>query len=76
MKRRKKTKNVHEGRYVAAVEVELIEDETGWSPYLSVEEASRMDAVREALRHPCFEDAARYGRLYELQPITPPEALR
>lgn len=39
MKQRKKTKYVHEGRYVAEVEVSLVEDETEWSPYLSVKDA-------------------------------------
>ncbi len=33
MKKRKKVKYIHEGRYVAKVEVEPLEDETGWSPY-------------------------------------------
>ena len=50
MRRRKKIKYVHEGRYVAEVEVELIEDETGWSPYLRVEDAYKLDKIREALR--------------------------
>jgi len=72
MTRRKKTKFVHEGRYAAEVEVSLIEDETGWSPYLSVEDATRLDEVREALRRGNLEAAARYGRIYELQPVTPP----
>ena len=39
MKERKKTKYLHEGRYVAEVEVLLINDETGWSPYLNLEDA-------------------------------------
>lgn len=33
---KKKTKYVHAGRYVVEVEVELIESEGGWAPYLSV----------------------------------------
>lgn len=37
--KRRKTKYVHEGRYVAEVSVEVIEDENGWAPYLSVEDA-------------------------------------
>jgi hypothetical protein len=39
MKRRHRTKLVQEDNYVAEVEVELIETEEGWSPYLSVEDA-------------------------------------
>jgi hypothetical protein len=50
MKRRSHTKLVREGRYVAEVEVELIETDEGWSPYLSLEDAYKLDDVREALR--------------------------
>ena len=49
MKRRIKMKYVHEGQYAAAIEVALIEDETGWSPYLSVEDAYKLDDVRQTL---------------------------
>ncbi len=35
MSNRKRTKHVHEGTYVAQVDVELLEDGTGWSPYLN-----------------------------------------
>ena len=31
MKQRTKSKSVHEGQYVAEVEVALVEDDTGWS---------------------------------------------
>ena len=69
MRRRKKTKYVHEGRYVAEVDVELMEDENGWSPYLSVEDAYRLDDVREALRAGDLNSAARHARIYELRPV-------
>ncbi len=69
MKRRKKSKYVHEGKYVAEVEVALVEDDTGWSPYLSVEDACKLDDVREALRQGDIESAAKYGRIYELRPV-------
>ena len=36
---KKKIKLIHEGRYAAEVEVELIDDDTGWAPYLSVGDA-------------------------------------
>lgn len=65
MKQRKKSKYVHEGQYVAEVDVELLEDETGWSPYLSVEDAYKLDDVRDALRRGDLESAAKYGRIYE-----------
>ena len=69
MRQRKKTKYVHEGQYVAEVDVELLEDETGWSPYLSVEDAFKLDDVRDALRRRDLDLAARYGRIYELRPV-------
>jgi hypothetical protein len=68
---RKKVKCVHEGQYVAEVEVELMEDDTGWSPYISVDDAFRLDDVREALRHGDLESAAKYGRIYELHLVAP-----
>lgn len=70
MRRRKKKKYVHEGRYVAELEVELIEDETGWSPYLSLEEAYKLDDIRDALRQGDMETASRYGRIYELRLVS------
>lgn len=69
MKQRKKSKYVHEGQYVAAVDVELLEDATGWSPYLSVEDAYKLDDVRDALRQGDLESAAKFGRIYELRPV-------
>jgi hypothetical protein len=69
MKQRKKSKYVHEGQYVAEVEVTLVEDDTGWSPYLSVEDAYKLDDVRDALRRGDLESAAKYGRIYELRPV-------
>jgi hypothetical protein len=69
MKQRKKTKYVHEGQYVAEVDVELLEDETCWSPYLSVEDAYKLDDVRDALRRGDIEGAAKYARIYELRPV-------
>jgi hypothetical protein len=69
MRRRKRTKYVHEGRYVAEVEGELLEDDTGWSPYFGLEEAYKLDTIRDALRQGDLESAAQYGRVYELLPV-------
>ena len=69
MKQRKKSKYVHEGQYVAEVDVELLEDESSWSPYLSVEDAYKLDDVRDALRRGDLESAAKYGRIYKLRPV-------
>jgi hypothetical protein len=62
-------KLIHEGRYAAEVPVELIEDETGWSPYLSLNDALKLDNVRLALRRGDIAEAARHGRVFELTPV-------
>ncbi len=67
---RKTIKLVHEGKYAAEVSVELIEDETGWSPYLSLEDAKKLDAVRRALRGGDVAAAAKHGRVFELTPVS------
>ena len=43
-------KLVREGDYVAEVLVEYHYEDQSWSPYLSLEDAQKLDAVREALR--------------------------
>lgn len=70
MEHRKKTKLVHEGQYVAEVEVDLIIEEEGWSPYLSLEDAYRLDDVREALKRKDTKTASTYGKVYELRPVS------
>lgn len=69
MKGRKYTKLVHEGDYVAEVDVELIYTDEGWSPYLSVQDADKLDEVREALRQGDVKAAARLARVYTLTPV-------
>lgn len=71
MTRTRQTKKlVREGKYAAEVAVELIEDETAWSPYLSLDEAKKLDAVRLALRAGDLATAAKYGRVFELHPVS------
>jgi hypothetical protein len=67
---RKTTKLVREGKYAAEVPVELIEEGGGWSPYLSVEDAARLDAVRQALRRGDVAGATKHGRVFELLPVS------
>jgi hypothetical protein len=68
---RETVKLIHEGGYAAEVPVELIEDDTEWSPYLSLEDAKKLDAVRLALRRGEVAEAAKHGRVFELTPISP-----
>jgi hypothetical protein len=66
---RRTIKLIHQGRYAAEVPIELIEDDTGWSPYLSVDDAIKLDAVRKSLREGDVASAAKYGRVFELVPL-------
>jgi len=52
-------KLVHEGDYAAEVEVQLVEADEGWSPYLTLEDAERLDDVRKALRRGDLAEASR-----------------
>jgi len=70
MTTRKRTKIVREGKYVAEVDVELFEDETGWSPYLSLDDAYKLDDVREALRRGDITAASRSSRVFSLTPVS------
>ena len=67
MRIRKHTKLVREDEFVAEVEVHLIESEDSWAPYLSLEDAYKLDDVREALRRGDIEAAAKLGRIYALR---------
>lgn len=67
MRTREHTRLVREGRLVAEIEVHLIESEDSWVPYLSLEDAYKLDDVREALRRGDIEAAAKLGRVYALK---------
>ena len=69
MKKKKHTKLIHEGEYVAKVDVELIDTDSGWSPYLLLEDAQKLDDVREALRKGDLKLASRLARIYTLKPV-------
>lgn len=69
MSHRKRTKYIHEAKYVAEVDVQLLDDETEWSPYLSVEGAYGLDEVRSALRRGDIAAASTRARIYRLEPV-------
>ena len=69
MKKRVRTKLVQEGKYVAEVDVELLETGDEWSPYLSLDDAYKLDEIREALRRDDLKSAAKLGRVFTLTPI-------
>lgn len=66
---RQGTKFNHEGQYAADVEIEWLESEVGWSPYLSLRDAQKLDDVREALRRGDLQKAGKMARIYQLTPV-------
>lgn len=63
-------KLVHEGHYVAEVDVDLIDTGSGWSPYLSLDDAYKLDDVREALRRGDIKMACRLATVFRLTLVT------
>ena len=47
---RTRTKLVRHGDYAAEVDVELIDDNEGWAPYLSPQGAHGLDDAQDAVR--------------------------
>lgn len=69
MSKRKQIKYIHEGRYVAEVDVELHDSPDEWAPHLSLEDAYRLDDVRAALKRGDLEAAARHSRVFKMEPV-------
>jgi hypothetical protein len=68
MTTKRRTKFVHEGQYVAEVDVDLVESDGGWSPYLSLDDAYKLDDVRSALRRGDIKGASKLARVFTLTP--------
>ncbi len=69
MTTRNHTKLVHEGEYVAEVDIQLVEADIGWSPCMSLDDAYQIDDVRDALRRNDVIAASRYARVFSLTPV-------
>src|SRR5690625_3753278 len=67
---KKKAKYVREGRYVAEVEVDLHGSDVLGATHLSLEDANRLNKVKEPLRNEEVRTAAQYGRINKLAPET------
>jgi hypothetical protein len=65
----RKTKYIHEGPYVAEVEVEIIKAVDGWSPYIKLEDAYLIDEIKSFLKKGDIAAASKKSRVYTLQPI-------
>ena len=66
---RKTIELIHEGKYAAEIEVELLYSDDSWSPTMSLEDARKLETVRLALKRGDIAEAAKYGRVFELIPV-------
>ncbi len=69
MNKRHQSKLIHEGKYAAEVDVEIIDSDDGWAPYLSLDDAYKLDEVREALRKKDLTKASKLARIFNLTPV-------
>ncbi len=69
MNSRKHTKLVHEGKYIAQVDIEIIDADEGWSPYISLEDAFKLDDIREALKAEDIETAKKLAKVFVISPV-------
>ncbi len=60
---------IHEGEYLAEVDVDLIIRDDGWSPTLSSDDARKLDEVRRALQRGDMKRALTVARVYRLTPV-------
>lgn len=66
---RKQTKYIHEGHYVAEVEIELQDSDEGWSPTMSQDDAYKLDDVRASLKQGDVKTASRQSIVYEMKRV-------
>ncbi|RMD68333.1 MAG: hypothetical protein D6819_09600 [Gammaproteobacteria bacterium] len=55
---------------MAEVDMAWIADDTEWPPYPSLEDAYRLDDVREALRRGDIAEAAKIAWAYRFRPVS------
>ena len=66
---RTSTRLVRVGTYLAEVTVESIPDDDAWGPYLSVEDAKKLQRVEKALKAGDLKSASKEAPVYELKPV-------
>ena len=60
---------IHEGRYVAEVEVAYVDDKSPWWPIVEKEDVFKTDQVRSILRRGDVKAAAKEAKVFELMPL-------
>ncbi len=69
MTKRPVVKLIHVGEYAAEVNVDLLYTDDDWSPYLSLDDATKLDDVREALKQKDFATAQKLAHIFKLSPL-------
>jgi len=67
---RRVSRFVHAGRYAAEVSVDLIPDDDAWGPYLSMQDALKLERVEIALQKGDLEAASREAKVFQLLPVS------
>ena len=66
----KTTKMIHANDYAAEVEIDLIDDDDAWGPYLSMPDVKKLERVRKLMKNGQFAEAAREAKVIELVPFS------
>ncbi len=70
MHSRPHTKMIHEGKYISEVVVTLVNTtDDDWSHYLSLDDAMKIDSIREALRSDDVATAKKSAKIYLLSEL-------
>lgn len=64
------TKIIRQGEYIAEIEITLTYTEEERSPYLSLQEAEKLDNLSLALQNNDLKTASQLARIYHLTPVT------
>jgi hypothetical protein len=68
--KRASTELIREGNYVAEIAIELMYSDESWSPTMSLDDAKKLEAAHLALRRGDITEASKYGRVFELTPVS------
>ena len=60
---------IHADNYAAEVEIDLTPDDDGWGPYISKDDALKLDRVRQFLKRGDLAAASREAKVFELKPL-------
>jgi hypothetical protein len=63
------TKTIREGNLMAEVKVSLIPDDGAWGPYVSAQDAMKLERVRLALKAGDRETAAKESEVFEVSRV-------